>query len=125
MSLEAEISVQELKEELSCLLDFFVSIEELSKTEELQRSCNEKGLSESVVSEFLKVITRAKFLKEFFDAISFDDEINLRFIRYIVGRTRNFRKYKDFYSFQFESIGLYGIYLSLFDTIKLPDLKGK
>lgn len=125
MSLEAEISVQELKEELSCLLDFFVSIDELSKTEEFQRSCNEKGLSESVVSEFLKVITRAKFLKEFFDAISFDGEINSTYIRYIVRRTRYFKEYNDFYSFQFESIVLYGTYLSLFDRIKLPDLKGK
>ena len=125
MSAEAEISVQELKEELSCLLDFFVSIDELSKTEEFQRSCNEKGLSESVVSGFLQAITRAKLLKEFFDAISFDCKINLALITFIVSRTRHFKVYNDFYTFQFESIERYGTYLNLFGRIKLPDLKGK
>ena len=117
--ISADMSEQELKEEFSKLLDFYISFDESSKREEMN-----KAIQWHNVEKINKLIERAKHMKILFDFISVENEEHKLVINSVLEKAKGdiSSGYFDNFS-RMSSVAAW--HLFLLEKIKIPDFKGK
>ena len=122
--MSADMSEQELKEELSKLLDFYISFDESSKREEMNKALRDGIILWGNVQKINKLIERAKHMKILFDFISVEDKVNVFEIKCFLEEAK--RAISSGYFDNFSKMTYVPYYhLSLLENIKIPDFKGK
>ena len=123
--MSADMSEQELKEEFSKLLDFYISFYDSSKREEMNKALRDGVIQWHNVQIIKKLIERAKHMKILLDFISVENKEHKLVINSFLEKAKG-----DISSGYFDNIPRmnYDIAfypLILLEKIKIPDFKGK
>ena len=122
--MSADMSEQELKEELSKLLDFYISFDESSKREEMIKAVRDGVILYDNVEKINKLIERAKHMKILFDFIPFEDKVSVLDINCFLEEAKRASSSGYFDNFS-RMTYVPSYHLSLLKNIKIPDFKGK
>lgn len=100
----AEKDLVKLKQEFAKLLDFFASFDEASKREEVKKALEDGVIDQKGLENINGLVERAKFLKEYFDFISFDGVYQMKNVEAVLEIAKRYSSTGDFASLSLMSI---------------------